>query len=254
MMLFETHMHVYPEDDLPALLAAARQQQVQKFLLVAGSLDESIACLALAQPDAQVWSTVGVHPHGADGCNADDVSAFRDLAASAAVVAVGEIGLDYYYEHSARDQQRRVFAAFLQLAAELALPAVIHCRDAYDDCLAILRERLCPGQLFVIHSVTGDCAWLEAVLALGGFVSFNGMVTFKKADNIRTLLAAVPLARILLETDSPYLAPIPHRGKRNQPAFLPLIAQRVAQEKGVSFAELAQATTANAMRLFLPNA
>jgi len=166
------------------------------------------------------------------------------------VVAVGEIGLDYHYEHSPRNRQQEVFRRFLQLAGERNLPAAIHCRDAFADCLAILDETLLPGQRFEIHSFTGTPAEAEQVLARGAFLSYNGMATFRRAENIRETLAVVPLERLLLETDAPWLAPVPYRGKRNVPAYLRDIAVQIAETKQVSLDTLAEITTRNACDFF----
>jgi len=248
-VLFDTHLHLTPDDDAVELLAKARAVGVKHFVAAAGDFEDAVRAVAVACENDDLFATVGLHPHEAR-LFADDLVRYRRLAEHEQVVAIGEIGLDYYYDHSPRDVQRRVFSAFLTLAGEMRLPSVIHCRDAHDDCLAILRDTLAPGQSFVVHSYTGTPEWAEEALALGAMFSFNGMVTFKKADNIRAALRAVPLDCLLLETDSPYLAPVPHRGKRNQPAYVADVARGVADVLDLPFADIAQRTTDNALRFF----
>ena len=248
--LFDTHFHVRPEDDLQSLLAEARRAGVSRLVVVAGSLGEARRLherLPPAAPD--VWVTAGVHPHVASQFEGD-LEPFRELARRPGTVAVGEIGLDYHYDHCPREDQVRAFRAFLRLSAEEGLPAVVHCRDAYDDCLAILEEELVPGQRFEIHCFTGSPSWARDVLDLGAYVSFNGILTFKKADNVRAALAVVPEDRLLVETDAPFLAPVPYRGKPNRPAYLVEIVRRVACERGWGFEEAAALTMANANRFF----
>lgn len=219
-------------------------------MVVAGSLAEARELHERLPPDQpEVWVTAGVHPHAASQF-LGDIEPFRELVRRPRTVAVGEIGLDYHYDYSPREEQMRTFRAFVRLSAEEGLPAVIHCRDAYDDCLGILREELVPGQRFEIHCFTGSPSWAEDVLALGAYLSFNGILTFRKADNVRAALAVVPAERLLIETDAPFLAPVPYRGKPNRPAYLVEIARRVAGERGWTLEETAALTTANANRFF----
>lgn len=247
--LFETHFHIGRDDSAQILLAEARKVGVTRFVAVAGNLEdaERLPGIAAAHPD--LFCTAGVHPHDAEKYSGD-LAPFRRLLALPPTVAVGEIGLDYYYTFSDPSVQRKVFGEFLALAGETRLPCVVHCRDAYEDCFEMLKDFASATRRVVIHSFTGTPDWAEKMLALDAFFSFNGIVTFQGAGNVRAALAAVPLDRLLLETDSPYLAPVPHRGSRNQPAFLPEIAGKVAEVKGVSLDEIAAATTANAKEFF----
>lgn len=247
MLWFDTHLHVDPEDDFEAMTAAARAVGVGGFFVQGTSLEDCEATVALGDPAQGVYTAVGLHPHVASSF--DGLSLFRDLLTRPGVIAVGEIGLDYHYNFSPPERQREVFAVFLELASELGKPAVIHCRDAYPDCRQLVRDHLRPGAPFIIHSFTGTPDQAEEWLAMGAMLSMNGMVTFNKAVNIRESLAVIPVERLLLETDSPYLAPVPWRGKRNCPAYLPLIGQRVASEKGMTTEKLAAVTTANACRI-----
>jgi TatD DNase family protein len=250
MILFDTHLHLSPEIDRADFFAAARLRGVGLFLVAGTSIQDGDFVSSLADPEAGIYIATGVHPHNAAQFQAQDLARFRDWLALPGAVAVGEVGLDFYYQHSPRLQQERVFANFLELAAELDKAVVIHCREAFAPCHKLVKDYF-PRELpFVVHSFTGSVPEAEKWLDLGAYLSFNGMVTFKKADNIRTALAAVPLERLLLETDSPYLAPVPHRGKTNTSAYLPEIAARVAQELQLENEELAKLTTENACQLF----
>jgi len=249
MILVDTHFHLEEGDDSAAILAAAQAVGVTPLIAVASDLPEALRLQELARREPGLATTVGVHPHVASSFRGDIVP-YRDALAAECVKAVGEIGLDYHYVYSPRDIQQDVFARFLRLAAEAGLPAVVHCREAYDDCLAILRDTLVPGQAFVVHSYTGSPEWAAALLDLGAHFSFNGILTFKKAENVRAALRGIPLERLMLETDSPYLAPVPHRGRRNQPAYLADIAAYAAELLGLSLESLARVTTQNAFSFF----
>jgi TatD DNase family protein len=245
---FDTHLHLDATDVPRALLEPARQVGVGYFLVAGTDAEDSRRAIAVARAEPGVVASVGVHPHAAG--QAGNLAEFRELLAAPQAVAVGEIGLDYYYDHSPRADQRRVFAAFLELAGEFKRPVIVHCRDAFDDCLPMLAAAATAGLRVLIHSFTGTPAQAEQALGFGALLSFNGMVTFPKADNIRAALAVVPTDRLLLETDSPYLAPVPQRGKRNVPAYLVAVGERVATEKHLSTTDLARLTTGNALRFF----
>ncbi len=250
MLLFDTHLHLSKEIDPVPFFGEARAQEVGLFLVAGTSSEDGEYVSSLADPEAGVYAAVGVHPHSAEKFATEELSVFRAWLSLPGVVAVGEIGLDFYYDFSPRLKQERVFATFLELAAELRKPVIIHCREAFAQCYQLVKEGF-PRELpFVVHSFTGTVAEAEQWLELGALLSFNGMVTFKKADNIRTALEAVPHDRLLLETDSPYLAPVPYRGKTNTPAFLPVIAESVARQLQLETEQLACLTTANACRLF----
>ncbi len=246
--LFDTHCHFDEQDDPKQLVSAAADAGVACFTVVGSDAESSRRSLQLAKQIDGCYATAGIHPHDADQFNGD-LTPFRELLQAPEMVAVGETGLDYFYDNAPRQHQRQSMTAFLELARELGKPAVIHCRDAYEDCLQIVRDNLEPAS-FVIHCFSGDPGWIERFGELGAYFSFNGLVTFKKAENIREALRCVPSDRLLLETDSPYLAPEPYRGHRNQPAYIPEIAQRVAQELELERNELAELTTANAFRFF----
>ena len=247
-MWFDTHFHLDEEDDAEQVFATARAVDVTRFLVLGTSYDDCPRTMALADPANGVYVAAGLHPHVADSFVGTEP--FREWLALPGAIAVGEIGLDYHYDISARESQRRVLETFFLLAQELNLPAVIHCREAFDDCHDILKANCAPGARILIHSFADTPRELEQWLELGAMVSVNGMVTFNKADNIRESLAHIPLERLLLETDSPYLAPKPYRGQRNSPANIPIIGQRVAEEKGLSVGEVQRITTENALKFF----
>ncbi|MGH7562753.1 MAG: TatD family hydrolase, partial [Gemmatimonadales bacterium] len=203
--------------------------------------------LALADGDRRLSATAGVHPHVASEWGPDTAEWLTGRLADPRVVAAGEMGLDYHYDHSPRDRQREAFDAQLALATAAGKPAVIHARDADDDLTAILRNH--PRAVAILHSWSSGPGLLEAALALGHYVSFSGMITFKswrKDDDLR----AVPADRLLVETDAPYLAPVPHRGRRNEPAFVVEVARRVAEVRGLALDEVSGLTTRNARRVF----
>jgi len=208
------------------------------------------AAIRLAEQYPFVYATVGVHPHDAAKADPDTFVRLRDLMSHPKVVAVGEIGLDYHYDFSPRDVQRSVFARQLELAAAAGKPVAIHTREAWDDTLSLLRDRWNgPG---IMHCFTGGVAEAEDSLALGFHLSFGGVLTFPKAEANREAARIVPEDRLLLETDCPYLAPVPRRGKRNEPAFPVETARRLAEVRGVSIDHIARVTTANFARLCLP--
>ncbi len=252
--LFDSHFHLYPEDDLATVVDTAHQARVAWLTAVAVDLAgaERLAEQVAALGDQQVLTTVGVHPHEADNCRKPDLPLLRRLAARPMVKAIGEIGLDYHYDFSEPQAQQLLFRQLLETAGGLGLPVVVHCREAYEDCCRILREtKVAETSSILMHSYTGNAEWVRRFSQeFDACFSFNGIVTFKRADNVRVALAAVPEHRLLLETDAPYLAPVPFRGKRNQPAWLPRIAECVAGLRGCPMEQLARQTTNNARRFF----
>lgn len=247
--LFDTHFHVDLDEDHPVLFERARRAGVPHLLVAAITLEDAAMVQQLVAAEEGVVTTVGVHPHEAKSVTGG-LDEFRELARHPKVVAIGEIGLDYHYDYSPREKQCAVFARFLELAVELKLPAIVHCREAFEECVGILADTLPAGHPFEIHSFTGTPAQAETVLAMGGVLSFNGMVTFKRAENIREALRVVPLERLLLETDAPFLAPVPYRGKRNEPALVPFIAAAVADVLKRDVEEVARTTTRNGLAFF----
>ena len=266
--LVDTHFHFYGENTpleylrrIDEALEAPEQRAalpVERLRLIAmgGDFVESCRAREFAGFCGRAWYAAGVHPHQAEAYVAGEKEDFSIFRGDGRLVAIGELGLDYYYESSPREIQRRVFEEFLHRAWEWELPAVVHirdreeCFDAYADAFSLLKSFAGQGGRFVVHCFAGTCDWAERFLALGGYCGVTGMVTFRKAENIREALRVIPDDRLLLETDSPYLAPVPHRGGENLPGFMPLIAAAAAAARGVTAEELAKSTTANAEKFF----
>ncbi len=250
--LVDSHAHLDHEQfagDVDEVIRRAQAAGVRVIVTIGSDLASSEAAVRLAETYPCVYATVGVHPHDATQLDDSAYARLRELARHPRVVAIGEIGLDYYYDHSPRPVQRQAFIRQLALAREAGLPFVVHNRDADDDTMAVLRD-WAAGLSGLMHSFAGSAAMLEECLAMGHYVSTGGMVTFRNADNIRAVIAHVPPDRLLIETDAPYLTPVPLRGRRNEPAYVQYVAQFLAGLRGVDPLQLAAATTANACRFF----
>ncbi len=255
MKLFDSHAHVDgPEFDADRadVLARARAAGVERMIVIGAVGDTSSAerSVALAESDADIWATVATHPHDVDKMTDAWWAVHERLAPHPRVVAIGETGLDYYYDHSPREAQQLAFARFIDLARRVGKPVVCHIRDAHDDARAILTEGRAGELGCVIHCFTGTPEDAKAYAELGYYVSFSGIVTYKTAQPLRDAVPLVPRDRLLIETDCPYLAPIPKRGKRNEPGFIVHTAEVVARCAGMSFAELAAQTVENTCRVF----
>jgi TatD DNase family protein len=251
--LVDTHCHLDMnayQNDLEQVLASAASRGIGRIITVGIDPASSRRAVALAEKYPGVSATVGIHPHNLSDLTEASLADLRELAAHPKVVAFGEIGMDLHYDYFPADLQRSCFARQVALAQELTLPLVIHDRDAHDQVLAVLREAGPLANGGVMHCFSGDAALAEAVLELGFYISVPGVVTFAKSAQLREAISRTPLDRLVLETDGPYLAPEPRRGRRNEPALMLFTAARVAELKGVSLAELAAATSANAERLF----
>lgn len=250
-MLIDTHCHLdFPEfdDDRDEVIKRAKDNGIGYIVNIGSSIDGSKATVGLAKKYDFVYASVGVHPHEADHVAADIPDQLEQLTRDAKVVAIGEIGLDYFKNYSKAENQRPLFISLLELAVRLNLPVVIHSRASQDDTLEILR-RIKPRKA-VIHCFSGDEAFLKAVLKEGFFVSFTCNITYLKAVNLRALLKFVPLERLMLETDAPFLPPEGLRGRRNEPGFVKNLAAEVARIKEIGFEELARITTENAKEFF----
>lgn len=251
-MLIDTHCHLDPSyfpEGPDETLTRARSAGVTGFVCIGvGSLEQAQSALQLAAHRPDVWATVGVHPHEAAGHDAALDAALGELASQPRVVAIGEIGLDYHYDHSPREKQQEVFRRFIALARQLKKPIVIHTRSAAEDTLRILREEKAAEVGGIIHCFSENKAFAQRALDLDFDVSFSGIVTFKKAAEIQEVAAWAPAERVLVETDSPYLAPVPLRGKRCEPAYVLHTARFVANLRGISLEELSRITTENANR------
>ena len=254
MRLIDSHCHLdFPDfaDEIEHVVARAEAAGVERMTTVSTRVREAGRLAAIAERFPSVYFTVGTHPHHAAEEPETDAAAVRAFAAHPKCVGIGESGLDYHYNYAPPDVAKRVFRAQIALARELALPLVIHAREADDDIAAILREEMGQGAFTaVLHCFTSSRALAEAGLALGLYVSFSGVLTFKNSGELRALARDIPLDRLLVETDAPYLAPVPHRGRRNEPAFVVDTARILAETKGVDFAALAAATRANTLKLF----
>lgn len=252
LLLIDTHMHLHSpqfDADRPAVFERAVAAGVARMVEVGYDLESSRAALRLAESDPHIFAAVGIQPHYATIADNAWLAEVRQLAAHPKVVAIGEIGLDYYHDRAPHDLQERLFREQLALARELALPVVIHSRDAQIDTVRILRSAA-RGQPGIMHSFSGDWAYAEACLDVGFHLSFSGPVTFGKAAELHDVARRVPLDRVLCETDCPYLAPHPVRGKRNEPANVRLVAERLAALREQPLHELAAAIWGNAEAIF----
>jgi len=252
--LFDSHNHLYARDydaDRDAVIERARGVGVVGMVCVAEDVETGRRCVELASRYPEVYAAVGLHPHKAREDTDEHYAALRELAqAEKKVVAIGEVGLDYHYEHSPREAQRDTFRRYLRLAHELGLPLIIHCREAHDDSLGILREAQHGPYRGVMHCYSGTAEEAQALLELGFHISLAGPLTFKNARKPCEVAAAVPIERLLIETDAPYLAPQRVRGKRNEPAYVTDVAQKLAEIKKLSVEDVGRITTRNARVLF----
>jgi len=247
--LVDAHCHLGDaafDPDRAAVLERARQAAVHHVVVIGTTPEDSARAAALARGCAALSATAGLHPHEAASWSADTAARLKELLGLPEVVAVGETGLDYHYDHSPRAAQRRAFEAQLALGAELGKPVVVHAREADADIAALLAG---ARATVVLHSFSSGPAVFEAGMAIGAYFSFSGMITFKNWQwTVRP--SDCPADRLLIETDAPYLAPVPHRGKRNEPAFVPAVAEALGRALGASLADVAQRTTDNARRVF----
>ncbi len=252
-VLIDTHCHLDMsayEADFEAVLARALAAGVTKIISVGIDLESSRRAIALAEQHQGIYATVGVHPHNVTELSEEAYSELQGLCRHAKVVAYGEIGLDYVKNYAPIALQKEHFARQVALAKELQLPLVVHDREAHDDIMEILEAAGPFPAGGVMHCFSGDAAFARRVLALGFHISIPGVVTFAKAEMLHEAVREIPLSALVLETDGPFLAPVPKRGKRNEPQLMLFTAQKVAELKGVSLEEVARQTTINAVRLF----
>lgn len=251
-MLFDTHAHYDDESfdaDRDAVLTALPEQGVCLILNPGCDVESSRKAVRYAAAYPHVYAAVGIHPENCGGCTAGDLDAIRALAQLPKTVAIGEIGLDYYWaENPPRDFQQQVLRQQLALARELALPAIIHDREAHADTLAIVREF--PGVTGMFHCFSGSPEMARELLKMDWYLGFDGPVTYKNARRAPEVAAVTPLDRMLIETDSPYMTPVPYRGRRNDSGYVHLVAEKLAEWKGVTPEEMARVTTENGKRLF----
>ena len=251
--MIETHCHLdYLEsEDLDKILAKCFDYGIQKIITISVSPDNLKKVRELITLSEHIYGTQGIHPHEASKFTEEVLSEIKENLKLPKILAVGEIGLDYYYNHSSKDEQIKSFESQLEVACGYDLPVVIHSRDADEDMMAVLanfsKQLKRKG---VIHSFTSSLKLGKFCLDEGFYLGFNGIITFKTADNVRNVLKETPLDKILIETDSPFLTPVPYRGKENAPFYLPFIAERIALEKKVEVEEILKKTTENALKLF----
>lgn len=253
-MLADSHCHLNYRglaEDQQAVLERARARGVTAMLNIATRESEWDAVLATAEAESDVWATVGIHPHEADQHPHVDTAKLVERARHPRVVGLGESGLDYHYDHSDRERQRASFRAHIAAARETGLPIVVHTRDAEEDTAAILADEMSRGPFTgVIHCFTGTGAFADKALELGLYVSISGIVTFKSARDLQETAARLPIERLLIETDAPFLAPVPHRGKVGEPAYVADTAAFLARLRGEDEAELRERTARNFHDLF----
>lgn len=255
MFLVDSHCHLDFRDfegELDDVVTRAHEAGVGTMVTICTHLSRFDGVRAIAERYENIWCSVGVHPHEADAeGEAATVEALVKLAADPLVVGIGETGLDYYYEHSARDRQQASFRNHIAAARETGLPLIVHTRDADEDTVEILTEEYRKGPFKgLIHCFSTSPYMAEKALEIGFSISLSGIITFKAAEALRETVRTLPLDRLLVETDSPYLAPVPKRGKRNEPSFVAHTSQMLAELKGVGMDELARVTTDNFFRLF----
>jgi TatD DNase family protein len=251
--LFDTHAHLhFPEfaDDLGAVLERARTAGVQRLVTIGTDAATSAAALALAARETGVWAAAGIHPHDAAGADETAFAEIERLAGDARVVAIGEIGLDFFRNLSPREDQERTFRRLLELARRVGKPALVHCRDAHAETLAILEDGGVRDTGGIMHCFSGDVAIARRCLDLGLVISLAGPVTYPNARALPDVARFVPGDRLVVETDCPFLPPQGHRGRRNEPAYLALTAARVAELRGEPLARLGPQMSATARRLF----
>jgi TatD DNase family protein len=252
-MFVDTHAHVHDktfDDDRNSMLERMREAGVTQAISVGCDVADSQRALDAARAHG-LYASAGIHPHEAKDAPEDIAAAFAPFLSDPRIVAIGETGLDYYYDHSPRQTQQHVLRRQIRLARERGLPVIFHHRDAFDDFVSILREEWAPQMHGVIHCFTGDTAQAKTyVREFGMYLGIGGVVTFKSAQQVRDAVCDVGIEPLVLETDCPYLAPVPHRGKRNEPAFIPVTAARVSELLSLPVSDVASITTRNAQVLF----
>lgn len=255
-MLIDSHCHLsfkdYADTGIEDILKHAQESGVTQMITIGAGegFEGNQKAIQLAQQYPEIYCTVGIHPHDAKIVTPDIVCQVEELAKNEKVVAIGEIGLDFHYENSPKEVQEKIFDQFVKLAQKIKKPIVIHDRDAGDKTWQILKDNEVKENEVMIHCFTGTMDLAKKYLDLGCYLSFTGIITFKKAQDLREVVKITPLEKLLIETDSPYLAPNPYRGKRNEPAYVKYVAEKVGEIKGVSFEEVAAATTSNAKSFF----
>lgn len=253
-MLFDSHAHLNDErfdDDREELIKSLKENKVEFVVNPGADIETSISAIKLSNQYDFIYAAVGVHPHDVGNLDDDAIDTLRKLAVeNDKVVAIGEIGLDYYYENSPKDVQKEWFKKQIELANELKLPIIIHDRDAHGDTFEIIKNTKSKDIGCVLHCYSGNVELAREYVKMGCYISIPGTVTFKNNKKTREVAKEIPLEYLLIETDSPYMAPEPHRGKRNDPSLVQFVADKIAQEKGISYETVCKATKENAKKLF----
>lgn len=253
MYLIDTHAHLNDsqfQQDLPQVIARAEAEGVKRIIVCGYDMQSSRDAVDMAREWESVWATVGIHPHDAKNYNDQSAQELVELSAGNKVIAIGEIGLDFHYDFSPRPEQYAAFEAQIKLADTLGMPIVVHSRESNPEALQVLRDNASNVVGCVFHCFSGDEDFARQILDLGYYIGVDGPVTYKASEKLRRVIEMCPLDRLLVETDCPYLTPVPYRGKRNEPAYVKYVAEAVAAVKGITTEELAAITTDNAARLF----
>ena len=253
-MLFDSHAHLNDErfnEDREELINSLKSNGVELVLNPGACIETSKSSVELANKYDFIYAAVGVHPHDVGDMTEDDIETLRKLdTENDKVMAIGEIGLDYYYDNAPRDIQKQWFKRQIELANELKLPIIIHDRDAHGDTFEIIKNTKSPEIGCVLHCYSGNVELAREYIKMGCYISIPGTVTFKNNKKTVEVVREIPLEYLLIETDSPYMAPVPHRGKRNDPSLVQFVADKIAQEKGISYEEVCRVTKENAKKLF----
>ncbi len=253
-MLVDSHCHLdFPGliEDTGSVVERAAQSDVRLMVTISTRIRQMDKILSIAESHKQIFCSVGTHPHNATEERDLELSDILEYTDHPKVIGIGEAGLDYHYDHGEPIDQKKGFHMHIEAARQTQLPLIIHTRDADDDTAAILREESEKGVFpFLLHCFTASSELAETAIELGGYVSFSGVLTFKRSQELRAIAEALPLDRLLVETDSPYLAPVPHRGKPNEPAFVAHTARVLAEVRGLDYEDLAASTSENFFRLF----
>jgi len=253
MKLIDTHCHLdmkHYENDMDDVIARANQQGISMMITIGIDVNTSKKALTIAKSHDNIYASVGIHPHDAASCTKEAISSLARLADDTKVVAIGETGLDFYKDYADHSIQEESFKMHIRLAKDCGLPLIIHDRDAHDDTIRVLEHEGVPEMGGVFHCFSGDRLFAEKVLKMGFYISIPGTITFKNANNIRKIVKYIPNERILVETDAPFLTPVPHRGKRNEPAYAAYTLIKLAELKSMEIETLAAITSQNAINLF----
>jgi len=253
-MIIDSHAHLESLEDLEEKISRAKDQKITNIVSISSSVNSSKNTIGIAENYDMVYSSVGIHPHNANQFNDESINELEKLSKNSKVIAIGETGLDYHYLNSPKDIQITCFKSHLNLSKKLKFPVIIHVRESDADLIKSIKEEAFPGDLGVIHCFSGNYETAKIYLELGFYISFSGIVTFNKAEELREAVSKLPIDRILVETDSPYLAPVPYRGKPNEPCNVRYVVEKIAEVRNISFEKAAQQTAENAIRLFkIPN-